>query len=85
MAVFGNFKGTTHSSFKISKGGAKIYASPGEPTVDITTGDLWIDASDTELKIYNGAAWISTTANAGGLFDVVDDTTPQLGGNLDLN
>jgi hypothetical protein len=40
-------------------------------------------ASTNEVLSWNGAdyAWVSNT----GLADVVSDTTPQLGGNLDLN
>ena len=40
-------------------------------------------STDQVLK-YNGTAWINA-ASPGGLADVVSDTTPQLGGDLDTN
>ncbi|MEO2242601.1 MAG: hypothetical protein ABGX49_02935, partial [Candidatus Poseidoniia archaeon] len=47
-------------------------------------GDLWADTTANVLKHYNGTSWAAVTSVA-GLADVVDDTTPQLGGNLDMN
>tara|TARA_R100001510_G_scaffold55527_1_gene59591 strand:- start:7 stop:525 length:519 start_codon:yes stop_codon:yes gene_type:complete len=54
------------------------------PTVDgngnaVTTGDWYFNTSDNSTRIYTGSAW--DTINP----DLVGDTTPQLGGNLDLN
>ena len=46
-------------------------------------GDLWADTSSNVLKHYNGSSWSAVTSVA-GMSDVVDDTTPQLGGNLDM-
>jgi hypothetical protein len=52
----------------------------------------WADTANDILKQRNGAnsAWISiltlsTGAPLAGMSDIVDDTTPQLGGDLDLN
>jgi hypothetical protein len=45
-------------------------------------GDLAYNTSDNALKYYTGSAWASITA---GIGNVVEDNTPQLGGNLDLN
>lgn len=39
-------------------------------------------ATSGHVLSYNGTNWVSAAAASG---DVVDDTTPQLGGNLDLN
>jgi uncharacterized protein YjbI with pentapeptide repeats len=52
------------------------------PTTSLDEGDLFFNTTDNELKFYNGSVW---TTVQGGLSNVVDDTTPQLGGNLDLN
>ena len=41
-------------------------------------------AADNILKT-NGSGVLSWTTNASGLSNVVDDTTPQLGGDLDMN
>ena len=44
-------------------------------------------ASSGQVLGWNGTdyAWVANSGGGGGLADVVDDTTPQLGGNLDLN
>jgi len=45
-------------------------------------GDLWYDDTNNVLKYYNGTAFASLGA---GISDVLSDTTPELGGNLDCN
>jgi hypothetical protein len=59
-----------------------------DPTLDndgdaLTAGDLYYNSIGTVLKYYTGSAWVSITS--GGITDLVQDTTPQLGGNLDIN
>jgi hypothetical protein len=59
-------------------------AQSSNPTVDlngnaVTTGDWYFNTSDNTTRIYDGNNW--NTINP----DLVGDTTPQLGGNLDLN
>jgi hypothetical protein len=54
------------------------------PTVDgngdaVTVGDWYFNTSDNTTRIYDGSSW--NTINP----DLVGDTTPQLGGNLDTN
>ena len=57
----------------------KISASaPGSPSA----GDLWFDTTTNTLKNYNGSAWLGITSSS-GIQNVVDDSTPQLGGTLD--
>jgi len=53
-----------------------------DPTTSLDEGDLIFNTTDNNLKFYNGTSW---TAIAPGIANVVDDTTPQLGGNLDVN
>lgn len=53
-----------------------------DPTTSLDEGDLAYNSTDNALKYFNGTSWASITA---GLTDIVGDTTPQLGGNLDLN
>ncbi len=60
-----------------------------DPTVDndgnaLFEGQLYWSTSSNALKIYDGSAWQSYNPLA-GIAAVVDDTTPQLGGDLDLN
>ena len=53
MAIFGNFKGTTTSEFKIGKkdSGSKI-STGTRPSADISNGDLFFDSANATLDIY---------------------------------
>lgn len=53
-----------------------------DPTSSLDAGDLFYNTSTNLLKRYNGSAWITI---ASGLTDVAADSSPQLGGNLDVN
>ena len=46
-------------------------------------GKLWYNTSDNLLKYHNGSSW--NNISDGGIDNLVEDTTPQLGGHLDLN
>jgi hypothetical protein len=62
-----------------------------EPSVDndgdaLLTGALYWDTTNNQLKIYTGSTWSNAAFTLGdALTSVVEDTTPQLGGNLDSN
>ena len=56
-------------------------SAPGSPS----EGDLWYDSSNNVLKVHNGSSFVAVTSATAGITDVVDDSTPQLGGDLDLN
>jgi hypothetical protein len=63
-------------------------AKANDPTLDndgdaLNAGDLYYNTSAGNLKYYTGSAWVAITS--GGITDVVQDGTPQLGGNLDIN
>ncbi len=45
--------------------------------------DAWLDTSTGTLKVYQSGAWHSPTYLQS--FDIVSDTSPQLGGSLDVN
>lgn len=67
--------------------GFYLGAAASDPTTDLngaalTAGDWYFNTGSDALKVYNGSAFITFSALT---FDVVDDTTPQLGGNLDFN
>ena len=52
------------------------------PTANLISTDAYVvayNATNNEFEM------VAQTGGGGGLADVVDDTTPQLGGNLDLN
>lgn len=60
-----------------------------DPTLDndgnaLGEGQLYWNSGTNALKIYDGAAWQSYNPLA-GISNVVEDTTPQLGGDLDPN
>jgi hypothetical protein len=60
---------------------ASVYRiDSSDPSTSLDEGDLVYNTTDNALKYYNGTAWVSI---ASGLTDIVNDTTPQLGGNLD--
>jgi len=52
-----------------------------DPTTSLDEGDLAFNTTDNNLKFYNGTAWTSISP---GIANVVDDSSPQLGGNLDV-
>ena len=62
-------------------------AKSSDPTVDndgdaLNAGDLYFNTTSSVLKYYTGSSWSSIIS---GITDIVSDTTPQLGGNLDTN
>ena len=60
----------------------------GSPAVlpsTATEGGVIYDSTLQGLKLYDGAAWQDVGGAGGGLQDVVDDASPQLGGHLDVN
>ena len=54
-----------------------------DPSSSLDAGDLAYNTTGNVLKYYNGSAWVAITS--GGITDVAQDSSPQLGGNLDLN
>ena len=58
-------------------------STPG--TSDIEVGEIAVNITDQKIFIRKSDDNIVELANASGIGDVVDDTSPQLGGNLDLN
>ena len=60
---------------------AAIYRiGSSDPSSSLDEGDLFYNSTSNALKYYNGSAWVSIAA---GVNNIVEDTTPQLGGNLD--
>ena len=53
-------------------------SSPSSPSA----GDLWYDSANALLKYHNGSSFIGIES---GITDVINDTTPELGGHLDCN
>ena len=66
-------------------------AKSSEPSTDndgdaLVTGALYFNTSENYMKVYDGSAWQNAYANVDeAIGNVVEDTTPQLGGTLDAN
>ena len=54
-----------------------------DPTTSLDEGYLFFNTTDNTYKFYDGTSW--QTVNVSGIGSVLDDATPQLGGNLDTN
>ncbi len=54
-----------------------------QPSSSLNEGDLYYDTTANSLNYYNGSAWVAVVA--GAMTSLAVDTTPQLGGNLDVN
>jgi hypothetical protein len=67
--------------------GAKSSAPSTDNDGDaLTTGALYWNTTSADLHIWDGSNWQQGSFTAGSLLaNVLEDTTPQLGGNLDLN
>jgi hypothetical protein len=64
--------------------GLYLGALSSNPTVDlngdpVTVGDWYFNTTDNSTRIYDGTNWDSINPN------LVNDSTPQLGGTLDAN
>ncbi len=53
-----------------------------DPTSNNDEGDLFYNSSSNTLKFFDGSSYQSL--NTTGLNNIVEDTSPQLGGNLDV-
>lgn len=72
----------------VSSAGGDIAITPNSTGNIVLDGQKWPQADGTANQILktDGAGQLSwTTGGGGGITDVVQDTTPQLGGNLDVN
>ena len=80
--------GTNSGSITINQGAnGNITLTPNGTGSIVLDGLNWPQADGTNGQVLstNGAGQTSwTTVSSGGLTDIVNDTTPQLGGNLDV-
>ena len=53
------------------------------PTSSLDAGDLYFNTTTNSLNYYNGSAFVAVVA--GAMTSLLVDSTPQLGGNLDVN
>ena len=93
--AFSTFRTTMNDSFSALN---SMHSGTSRPA-SATTGTLWLDTTNAgsnslSIKFFDGSdditfATVDTSANTinftDSALDVVSDTTPQLGGNLDVN
>ena len=61
-------------------------ASSVPTTSDLADGELAVNSSDQKIYLRDGASIVEVgNVASGGISNVVEDTTPQLGGTLDIN
>ena len=71
---------STKTTDALTEGATNLYYTDARVDANLNTST----ATSGEVLSWNGSDY-DWVAASGGLADVVDDTTPQLGGNLDLN
>lgn len=62
---------------------ARYRVASSAPTDSLDTGDLYFNTSTNTLNYYNGSSFVAVVA--GAMTSLAVDSTPQLGGNLDVN
>ncbi len=76
-------KGTDGHFFKMVSGEAQ-FTNHGLNISDL--GDAAVTSPTAgQVLQYNGSSFVNATLSTGGLDNIVEDTTPQLGGTLDAN
>jgi len=82
--ISANITSVANNEANVNRYASEYTIASSAPSSNVTEGDLWFDTSNNVLKVYNGSSWAAVTSATAGITDVVDDTSPQLGGNLDL-
>ena len=85
-----DFRGSGISTVSVSSGIATINITGGGGGSSYSDSDVdthlnTSSASASEVLSWTGSDYDWVAQSSGGISNVVDDTTPQLGGNLDLN
>ena len=65
----------------------KVTSSERSAIFSVKSGAFIYNTSTNRLEVYNGTTWVGVSSNisSAGINNVVEDTTPELGGNLNLN
>lgn len=73
------FSGTNHAGVELIN-----LTTAQRDALTPAAGDLIYNTTTSTVDRYNGSSWDALSAG-GGIANVVEDTTPQLGGQLDVN
>ena len=79
--ISGNARELAANDRVINTGIVRSGIAPSSPQ----DNDAWLDTSTGTLKVYQSGAWHSPSYLTSVTTDLVGDTSPQLGGNLDVN
>ena len=65
----------------------KINSSERSAIAAVQSGAFIYNTSTNRLEVYNGTTWVGVSSNisSAGINNIVEDTTPELGGNLNIN
>jgi hypothetical protein len=69
----------------VANGGTGVTALSSLNAADLGSNNGVTDATDGYVLTADGTGGVAWEAATGGISDIVSDTTPQLGGNLDVN
>jgi len=59
---------------------ARYRVASSDPSSSLDVGDLYFDTTNNQLKVYKASGWIAASAFG----NLSSDTSPELGGNLDV-
>ena len=79
--VVGNIATVASNVAGVNAFAARYRVASSDPSSDNDEGDLFYNTSDNTFKFYNGSSYVAV--NVSGIGNIVEDTSPQLGGNLD--
>lgn len=84
--TFKYYNGTVWTEIVGGSEGASLTVSETAPE-PAESGDLWLNSATLKLLVYYDSFWVEIGGGGGGggLQNVVEDTTPELGGNLDAS
>jgi len=65
----------------------KLTAVERSAIAAVQAGAFVYNTDNNRLEVYNGSAWVGVSSNvsSSGISNVVEDTSPELGGNLNIN
>ena len=65
----------------------KLTAVERSAIAAVQAGAFVYNTDNNRLEVYNGSTWVgvSSDVSSSGISNVVEDTSPELGGNLDIN